>query len=45
MDNPGVFDAQKWLPERLIWLLADDRYSPFARTRSITPGLGRRIAS
>gem|GEM_PF-1423568 len=45
MNNPGVFDAHKWLPERLIWFLAEDRFSPFARTRSITPGLDRRIVS
>ena len=43
MDNPDVLDAQRWLPERLIWLLADNQYSPIARTQPITPILDRRI--
>ena len=30
MDNPEVFDAQEWLPERLLWLLDANLYSPSA---------------
>ena len=37
MDNPGVFYAQKWLPELLIWSPANNLYSPSIRTRPITP--------
>lgn len=43
MDNLGVFDAQKWLPEELIWWTCVRSVPSAAQARSIIPVLDRRI--
>ncbi len=43
MDNLGVFDAQKWLPEELIWWACVRPVSSVAQYRSVFPILDSRI--
>ena len=43
MDNLGVFDAQRWLPEESIWWACIRPVSSAAQIRSIIPVLDKRV--